>query len=423
MKLVIIVALFFLSGIGTRAQITATNDKTYKAVKIGSQVWMAENLDVTTYRNGDTIPEVQDPKAWSNLKSGAWCYYGGDKKNGEKYGRLYNWYAVNDPRGLAPRGWHVPSDAEWKKLSTFLGGYIGTSPKLKSPKGWNNAGNGTNETGFTALPGGTCSVDLFSFEGSYGYWWTSTEFDSYSAWDRFLGYNNNNIGRGVGWKQFGNSVRCIKGEDVRDINQGRRDSLKNETTKVNQIYNFKTVTIGSQVWMSQNLDVDKFQNGDTIPRARTDFEWARAGKLKQPAWCYYNNDSVNGKKYGRIYNWYAINDKRGLAPAGWHVPSQADWTSLANQLGGERVAGAKIRFTGEKKNENTNESGFTGLLSGFRAIDGRFLNYGIAGYWWSSTESSPVTGWCYTISYFGSSLNADRLGYKQMGFYVRFVKE
>jgi hypothetical protein len=93
-----------------------------KGVAIGTQVWTTKNLDVATYRNGDVISQVSDKDAWANLTTGAWCYYENDAKNGVKYGKLYNWYAVNDARGLAPAGWHVPTDYEWEVLSTFLGG-------------------------------------------------------------------------------------------------------------------------------------------------------------------------------------------------------------------------------------------------------------------------------------------------------------
>ena len=94
----------------------------FKTVKIGNQVWTSKNLDVATYRNGDVIPQVQDPNAWGTLTTGAWCYYDNDASNGTKYGKLYNWYAVNDPRGLAPKGYHIPSDAEWTQLCDYLGG-------------------------------------------------------------------------------------------------------------------------------------------------------------------------------------------------------------------------------------------------------------------------------------------------------------
>src|SRR3954471_19314790 len=133
MKLFFFVFLL-ISVTSIQAQVKVQDGRSYKAVKIGNQTGMAENLYVVTYRNGDTIPQVQDPKVWSGLKTGAWCYYGGNTQTGIKYGKLYNWYAINDPRGLAPEGWHIPSDEEWTKLTTYLGGKIQASAKIKSPK-------------------------------------------------------------------------------------------------------------------------------------------------------------------------------------------------------------------------------------------------------------------------------------------------
>ena len=106
------------------------------SVVIGTQTWTTKNLDVETYRNGDVIPQVQDATAWSNLTSGAWCYYENNTANGSTYGKLYNWYAVNDPRGLAPNGYYIPSDADWKILTDYLGGESAAGTKMKSTSGW-----------------------------------------------------------------------------------------------------------------------------------------------------------------------------------------------------------------------------------------------------------------------------------------------
>ena len=103
------------------------------------------------------------------------------------------------------------------------------------------------------------------------------------------------------------------------------------------------VTIGSQVWMTENLNVDKFRNGDPIPEAKTYEEWKKAGENKQPAWCNYKNDPANGEKYGKLYNWFAVNDPRGLAPKGCHIPSDKEWTVLTDFLGGNKVAGTKMK--------------------------------------------------------------------------------
>jgi uncharacterized protein (TIGR02145 family) len=143
------------------------------------QIWTSINLDVETYRNGNKIPQVQDKNAWSKLTSGAWCYYENKTANGKKYGKLYNWYAINDPRGLAPKGYHIPTQSEWTLILQGIGeGYkdfdiAGT--KMKSTTGWDNDGNGTNTNGFNGLPGGYRTADgNFLSIGECGMWWTSS---------------------------------------------------------------------------------------------------------------------------------------------------------------------------------------------------------------------------------------------------------
>src|SRR5580765_7574137 len=113
----------------TSTQNSISDPGVQAAIKIGTQKWMSRNLDVTYYRNGDVIPHVTDPTKWQALTTGAWCWYNNDSANGAVYGKLYNWYAVNDPRGLVPAGWHIPSDAEWNTLSTYLGIYAGGKMK------------------------------------------------------------------------------------------------------------------------------------------------------------------------------------------------------------------------------------------------------------------------------------------------------
>ncbi len=226
-------------------------------VKIGKQVWMIKNLDVDTFRNGDAIPEAKTDEEW--VRAGeeskpAWCYYENDPKNGKKYGKLYNWYAVVDPRGLAPKGWHIPSDAEWSSLINYLGGNEIAGKKMKSKHGWKGnipvgykvcpncsswnaeyrskvpchvckdkrfvkalknvkSGNGTFESGFMGLPGGWRSNDgwYFSDVGVNGYWWSSSEYNKYYAWFRYLNYNNRTAYRNYNYsKSFGFSVRCLR---------------------------------------------------------------------------------------------------------------------------------------------------------------------------------------------------------------------
>ena len=154
-----------------------------------------------------------------------------------------------------------------------------------------------------------------------------------------------------------------------------------------------TIKIGPQAWAIANLNVSTFRNGDTIPEAKTNKDWVAAGEAGKPAWCYYNNDPAIGLIYGKLYNWYAVNDPRGLAPAGWTLPGDADWGKLTNYLGGQGTAGLKMKSNRRWSDDNngTNDSGFTGFPGGYRAENGAFLNIGSIGIWWSSSESNLLS--------------------------------
>ena len=183
-------------------------------IVIGTQQWMEKNLDVMTYRNGDVIPQVTDETAWVGLTTGAWCYYNNDPLNGAIYGKLYNWYAVNDPRGLAPQGWHIPTDAEWTTLSNLLGGNAAAGGKMKTTGTTRWAApntSATNESGFSGLPGGNRYDDgTFGYVGGLGICWSATETNSASAWIRFLSYLNGDLNRFDFLKRNGFSVRCLR---------------------------------------------------------------------------------------------------------------------------------------------------------------------------------------------------------------------
>jgi len=245
----------------------------------------------------------------------------------------------------------------------------------------------------------------------------------------------------------------------------------------------QTVTIGTQVWMTKNLDVSTFRNGDSIPQAKTDAEWKRAGEEGQPAWCYYDNDPKNGAKCGKLYNWYAVNDPRGLAPKDYHVPTDAEWTILTDFLGSDGtkmksmpIYETKISYveeggyyepewvpcnncsywTEKQKANNpctvcrnqegktikkyipktkrkvedkikiggywngTNESGFSGLPGGFRDGSGAFYLIGEHGYWWSSTEEGRDFARFRDLSNSGVRWNYTG---KDRGFSVRCLRD
>jgi uncharacterized protein (TIGR02145 family) len=184
------------------------------ALRIGKQIWMKENLNICTYRNGDSIIQAKTQEEWTRLghsRIGAWCYYSFDERNEKKYGKLYNGYAVFDKRGLAPKGYHIPSDAEWTILVDFCGGEQKAGISLKSDSDWIENSKSSNSTGFTAIPGGLCDHNgNFSFIGEYGYWWSMTKYLDYEIWIRRLGYNQSRIEKVVTNKNNGCTVRCLK---------------------------------------------------------------------------------------------------------------------------------------------------------------------------------------------------------------------
>lgn len=194
----------------------------YPTILIGGNEWMQKNLDVCKYRNGDPIPQVSDPAKWHNLTTGAWCYYENNTANGTTYGKLYNWYAVNDPRGLAPQGWSVPTYDDWGELINFLGGESVAGGKMKETgtARWNSLNVGaTNESAFTAIPAGRMDSagykenPKFQEKGNLAVWWSSSEVNDVLAGylqlfnntaDSNLSFNDEN------WKSAGFSVRCIR---------------------------------------------------------------------------------------------------------------------------------------------------------------------------------------------------------------------
>jgi uncharacterized protein (TIGR02145 family) len=186
----------------------------YQPLTIGSQVWMLKNLNVDHFRNGDSFPEVRDSIEWINLKTGAWCFFKNDPAMGAIYGKLYNWYAVNDPRGLTPEDWHVPSYTEWEELSEFLGGESVAGGKLKETgtSHWLNPNEGaTNNSGFSALPGGHRNYDGISLGiGASVNWWSSTEYGKANAWGRSLYYSYSISFPNSFSMVNGFSVRCVK---------------------------------------------------------------------------------------------------------------------------------------------------------------------------------------------------------------------
>jgi uncharacterized protein (TIGR02145 family) len=195
---------------------------TYSSVHLGNgQEWMTENLKTVVYANGDSIPNVTNPNQWSLLSTGAWVHYNNDSQFENPHGKLYNWFTVVDPRNVCPTGWHVPTDVEWSILINYLepnadGGDIpntaGGRMKSTGTQYWLTPNtDATNESGFSGLPGGVRNYNgTFENIGVDGLWWSSTEFVTNYAWNRYLSYGDGNISRSGNDKTIGFSVRCLK---------------------------------------------------------------------------------------------------------------------------------------------------------------------------------------------------------------------
>jgi len=196
----------------------------FESVRIGNQEWMTRNLNVDRFRNGDLIPHIESNEEWEEARrkgQPAWCYYNNDPENGKKYGKLYNWFAVSDPRGLAPEGFHVPTDEEWSILVKFLG-EVTAGNKMKSVDGWyskdyyyevlkiENA-NGDNSSGFNALPGGfRYFYSSFDYIGNSALFWSATESDNNYIFTLAMEDYSGPVKSEEYDKSLGASVRCIK---------------------------------------------------------------------------------------------------------------------------------------------------------------------------------------------------------------------
>lgn len=208
----ILLSNLYAFGQENNQTVTDIDGNIYNTVIIGFQTWLKEDLKVTKYNNGQIIQNITDITGWQNHNpGGAYCWYNNDVGNKSTYGALYNWYAVYTGN-LCPKGWHVPTDAEWTILTTYLGKKVaGGKLKEGGTSYWTQPNEGAdNSSGFTALPGGYRSIDgTFSSIGYSGFWWSSTEYGN-GAWYRFMGYGNSTALRHLDYKTYGFSVRCLR---------------------------------------------------------------------------------------------------------------------------------------------------------------------------------------------------------------------
>ncbi len=480
----------------------------YPVVQIGAQIWMAENLKTTKFNDGSSIPIETNNTAWFNLTTFAYCWYENDISKRDQYGALYNWHTVN--RGnLCPAGWHIPDDDEWTVLTTFLGGESVAGGKLKETgtAHWSPNTDASNETGFTALPGGMRGNGGYFFDLGYygGYWWSATE-----NWGRIIFCRSRDISSLYDASTTGCSVRCVKGEPepaalptvtttapanvtttiansggVAKCNVGASitsrgicwstsanpttadsktndgtgagsftsqiDGLSSNTTYYIRAYAvnsagtaygdqlilktmtgtvtdidgniYQTVTIDNRIWMAQNLKTTHYQNGNGIPDVADDNTWYNLSTGARCTNPYINNYSGI---YGLLYNWFAVSDNRNVCPAGWHVPSDDEWTALITYLGGGSSAGGKLKEAGSShwmfpNTDATNESGFTALPDGARGPYG-FSSALDWGFLWSASENDATTAWHIILFTYDATVNKPPNS-KTNGFSVRCIKD
>jgi uncharacterized protein (TIGR02145 family) len=389
------------SGGGAAATLTdPRNGRTYKTVKIGNQTWMAENLNFQT-------------------PSGSWCY-SNDNSKCQQYGRLYDWKTATggktsikanpiDVQGVCPAGWHLPSSPEWTELAKAAGG-TGTQgdvgiagERLKAKNGWYMNGNGTDNYGFSALPGGwRDSTGIFKGDRMYGDWWTSS----------------NNSGLGVA-RQMGNtdefvtyitttsnkngfSVRCVMdAAKAKTDGEGQSSSGKGASsgtfTDTRDNKSYKVVKIDGKNWMAENLN---YKIGNS--------------------WCY-NDDESKCKQYGRLYD---LNTAKTACPKGWHLPSKEEWTELVatvdSETGGKKL---KSKSGWNEPGNGTDELGFSALPGGHRrSSDGSFADAGEFGYWWANAKR--VGGGLYYLSLdYGQDNVVEDYAGEGNGFSVRCAQD
>lgn len=443
---------------GGITQITDARDgKTYNVIKIGTQCWMAQNLNVGTMKLST------DGEQTNNGIIDKYCNED-NSANCTTYGGLYQWAEVvqyangatllahpspaipANFQGICPSGWHIPSSAEWCTMENFIepgtdpgcntSGLRGTNTgaKLKTTTGW-TTNNGTNTTSFAALPAGYLGEDNITFSppGDYTYFWiTNVSGPTDASEARWLFYPNTSIGYNPYNKIHGFSLRCIK--DVHVCGDPLTDSRDGKT--------YNTVQIGSQCWMAENLNVGTRISGFSN----------QSNNATREKYCYDNNEA-NCTTYGGLYQWAeavqytngATNAAspspafsaplQGICPSGWHLPTDTEWCTMENTVESGTDASCNITgyrgtntgamlktTTGWTTNNGTNTSNFSALPSGIRLSDGSFLGQEVYTYFRSSSESSVNNDW---IRYLGASdLQSYRANSTKLyGYSIRCVKD
>ncbi|MCL1956762.1 MAG: hypothetical protein FWF63_05525 [Fibromonadales bacterium] len=361
------------SSQGNGSFIDVRDGKKYNTVVIGSQTWMAQNLDYY--------------EEWVVPTRGNRCYNNKDA-NCEKYGRLYEW---GDAIRICPDGWHLPTRAEWNTLVSHIGDDAGKKLKSKKNEWKNGEGDGTDVYGFGALPGGGLGKGEFANLNIDGYWWTSTEYETgYAAYMKYMTANSNGVGESNGGgsdnetSKYQYAVRCVKGySSSSSITYGevidKRDNQK-----------YVTVKIERQTWMAQNLNFAKkgvcYNNKNTIcDKFGRLYDWATAMNVSED----YNSTNFNAPP----------GQHQGICPEGWHLPTNSEWWTMINAVGGSYAARAALKARSAEWGDNYGYDyyGFKALPGGWLR-DNEFVAINVYGAWWTTSEYYDKAN-CITIDY------------------------
>jgi len=397
-------------------EVTDTRDgQTYKTVVIGSQTWMAENLNYAV--------------------DSSWCYED-NADSCSQYGRLYSWVGAMsvsmnynvailgdsvDHQGACPSGWHIPSNGEWATLEAAVGGFSTAGTALKSKDGWYDSGNGTDTYGFSALPAGRRDgTDGFYDVDSGAYFWSATENDAYNAYNKYLDNGNAEISTYDLNKSYAFSIRCVKdisdGSSLAESSSSSTQTVSyGEVTDTRDGQTYKTVAIGTQTWMAENLNY-----------------------AVDSSWCYEDN-ADNCSQYGRLYLWVGamsvsmnyniaiLGDSvnhQGACPSGWHIPSNGEWATLEAAVGGFSTAGTALKSNDGwyDSGNGTDAYGFSALPAGRRHDDGSFHNTGLSTDFWSARENNADSAYSRHLDYNDTYMST--LYYnKSSALYVRCVMD
>ena len=422
------------------------DDQTYDVVAIGDQCWFQENLQRTQFANGDDLDVFPAGEAWNNTLEGAYGVYGDNEAEVETYGLLYNYAAAADPRNVCPTGWRVSTENDWQNLIYETGNYFDAGAlKEAGTLHWAAPNSGaTNESGFTALPGGERGFGAIGDveRGTAGLFWTSDGGGGDGGRSVRLEHDNEEITVSTIGASRGQAIRCLKVEpsfgctDVNfleydptatvddggclipshpgcmddgfeefdpqaNVDDGSCATLVgcSESTAVNYGgYEYAVVGIGTQCWFKENLRVTNYRNGDEVQNLQDPVEWSNTNS---GAYVAVLNDNALAAEFGYLYNGMAVTDSRSLCPVGWHVATDEEWKTMESFLG---VPFLELDLTGirgetegvgeamrmDYPNDTwygTNTSGFSGWPGGFREPQGYFSEPGFNGRWWAPSEN------------------------------------